>query len=78
MSNEPDRRPDDHARIGPYRVEPLADPERGLRVGCERHDEWTEFDPSRRSVAFYCPDCSMEIEVTLHDDLDWRDWGERC
>ncbi|WP_148680494.1 hypothetical protein [Halovivax ruber] len=78
MTVSRDHDPDATAHVGPYRVEPLADPERGMRVGCERHDEWRVFDPGRRSVVFYCPDCSMEIEVTLHDDLDWRDWGERC
>ncbi|WP_049927511.1 hypothetical protein [Halopiger goleimassiliensis] len=64
--------------VGPYRIEDLEGEERGLRVGCEAHDEWEEFEPGRRSVAFYCPDCSLEVEVRLHDDLDWRDWGERC
>ena len=64
--------------VGPYRIEDLEGEERGLRVGCETHDEWAEFEPGRRSVAFFCPECSLEVEVSLHADLDWRDWGERC
>ncbi|WP_243645165.1 hypothetical protein [Natrarchaeobius chitinivorans] len=70
--------PDALGTVGPYRIEDLEGKERGLRVGCETHDEWREFEPGRRAVAFYCPDCSLEVEVRLHDDLDWRDWGERC
>ena len=52
--------------------------ERGIRVGCEAHDEWTEFPPGHRKGAFYCETCAFELEVDLHDLLDWRDWGERC
>ena len=78
MTNPPDRSIDSLATIGPYRIEVLDDPERGVRVGCERHDEWREFEPGRRSVAFFCGECNIDVELTLHDELDWRDWGERC
>lgn len=61
-----------------YRVEVLEGEERGMRVGCEDHDEWEEFQPGYRSVAFYCEGCGFEVEVTLRDTYDWRDWGEMC
>lgn len=52
--------------------------ERGIRVQCTDHDEASEFQPGRRTVAFYCSGCGYELEVTLHDLADWRDLGEMC
>lgn len=64
--------------MSPYEVERPDGPERGVRVTCTTHDEHEEFDPGHRRVAFYCPGCGFELEVALHDTLDWRDMGERC
>lgn len=50
----------------------------GIRIGCEEHDDWKEFQPGYRRVAFYCEDCGYEIDVSLRDPDDWRDWGEMC
>jgi hypothetical protein len=49
----------------------------GVRVECEEHGEWTEFDPARRRGSFYCEGCDRELEVGFHAD-DWRDLGEMC
>lgn len=54
------------------------EPERGVRVGCDAHDEWTEFEPGYRGGTFYCETCAFELEIDLHDLLDWRDLGEEC
>lgn len=61
-----------------YTVETPAGPERGIRVACQAHDTAEEFPAGRGSVAFYCPGCGYELEVTLHDTHEWRDLGERC
>lgn len=61
-----------------YEIERPDGPERGIRVACTDHGTAEEFHPAERQVAFHCPDCAMEVEVTLHDLLDWRDLGERC
>ncbi|PSP79395.1 hypothetical protein BRC81_05275 [Halobacteriales archaeon QS_1_68_20] len=61
-----------------YEVERRDEKERGIRVACPEHGHEEEFPPGRRRVAFYCPDCGFELEVSLHDDLDWRPWGELC
>lgn len=61
-----------------YEIKRPDGPERGIRVACPDHGEAKEFQPGYRRVAFYCPECGIEIEVQLHDTHDWRDWGERC
>ncbi|MFB6164235.1 MAG: hypothetical protein ABEJ31_03660 [Haloarculaceae archaeon] len=61
-----------------YEIETPDGPERGVRVGCREHDEWAEFQPGYRTVAFACDGCGTGVEVSLHDLTDWRDWGERC
>ena len=61
-----------------YEIERPDGPERGIRVRCPDHDEETEFQPERRRGTFYCSRCGFEVEVALHDTLDWRDMGERC
>lgn len=61
-----------------YEVDPPAGPERGIRVSCAEHGAAEEYDPGQRRVAFFCPDCGVEVEVALHDPFDWRDLGERC
>lgn len=58
--------PDDHDR------------ERGVVVHCPAHDERAEFEPGRAGGAFCCPECGYELELNVHDTLDWRDWGEWC
>jgi uncharacterized protein (DUF983 family) len=52
--------------------------ELGIRVRCEDHGEVAEFQPGYRTVAFHCDGCGYEIELTLHDTRDWRDFGEVC
>jgi uncharacterized protein (DUF983 family) len=52
--------------------------ERGIRVTCDVHGESTEFQPGYRRVAFHCEQCGHELEVALHDLLEWRDMGEMC
>lgn len=52
--------------------------ERGIRVGCEDHDEWKELQPGYQKGAFYCDGCGFEIEIGLQDTHDWRDLGEMC
>ncbi|SER13413.1 hypothetical protein [Natrinema salaciae] len=52
--------------------------ERGIRVECDDHGEWEEFQPGYRTVTFYCEGCGLELEVDLRDPADWRDLGERC
>lgn len=61
-----------------YSVDLLDGPERGIRVACEEHGAREEFPPGRRKVAFHCDDCGYELEVALHDLLEWRDMGEMC
>lgn len=61
-----------------YTVEVPEGEELGVRIECAEHGEAEEFHPAERSVAFYCEGCGYEVEVTLHDCLDWRDLGERC
>jgi uncharacterized protein (DUF983 family) len=61
-----------------YTVERPDEGERGIRVVCPEHGEAEEFEPGRRQVAFYCSACGFELEVTLHDTHEWRDFGERC
>lgn len=64
--------------LATFTVEVPDEEERGIRVGCPTHEEWTEFPPGRRRGTFYCEGCSFELTVDLHDLLDWRDWGEQC
>lgn len=64
--------------MSPYQVERPDGPERGIQIACTEHDEREEFHPGHRRVVFYCPDCGVEVEVSLHDTFDWRDLGERC
>ncbi|ELY76644.1 hypothetical protein [Natrinema pallidum] len=52
--------------------------ERGIRIECNDHGEWEEFQPGYRTVAFYCEGCGLELEVDLRDCYDWRDLGELC
>lgn len=47
-------------------------------VTCETHGVSEEFEPGHWRVAFYCPDCGCELEVTLRDTHEWRDLGESC
>lgn len=61
-----------------YDVEIPEGPERGIRVTCEEHGESEEFQPGRRKVAFHCEQCGYELELSLHDLLDWRDLQEMC
>ncbi|PSP27003.1 hypothetical protein BRC65_08305 [Halobacteriales archaeon QH_2_65_14] len=61
-----------------YTVEIPEGRERGIRVTCQDHDESEEFQPGYRTVAFHCPKCGYEVEVTLHDLHEWRDLGEQC
>lgn len=52
--------------------------ERGIVVRCEEHDEAKQFQPGFGTVAFHCERCGYELELTLHDLHDWRDFGELC
>lgn len=52
--------------------------ERGIRVRCDEHGEAEEFQPGYRKVAFHCGECGYELELALHDLLEWRDMGEMC
>lgn len=61
-----------------YQVEIPEGPERGIRVSCPDHGESEEYPPGRRHVAFFCPGCGFELEVSVHDTHDWRAWDERC
>ena len=61
-----------------FTVEVPDEQERGIRVGCEAHDNWEEFRPGYRRVAFFCEGCGFELEVTLRDLHDWRDMQEMC
>ena len=62
----------------PYEIERPTERERGIRLRCPEHDEEVELQPGHSGGVLYCPGCGIEIEISLHDDLDWRDWGERC
>jgi hypothetical protein len=64
--------------MGPFEIRPPAGPERGVRVGCTEHDEWTEFPVGVRRGAVACDSCGLELSVDLRNLHDWRDWGERC
>lgn len=61
-----------------YEVEGPDGPEDGIRVACPEHHVAERYPPGRRRVAFHCPDCGFELEVSLHDALDSRPWGEWC
>lgn len=52
--------------------------ERGVRVSCDEHGECREFAPGYRTVAYHCERCGYEVEISVHDLLEWRDLGERC
>lgn len=52
--------------------------EYGVRVRCEEHGASETFQPGFRRVAFHCEDCGYEVEVAVHDLLEWRDMGEMC
>lgn len=49
-----------------------------LAVTCTTHGETATFERDRRTLPFYCPDCETEVEITLHDEGDWRDLAEMC
>ena len=61
-----------------YTIERPDDSERGIRVACSDHGESEEFDSGLRRVAFYCSGCGFELELTLHDTHEWREFSERC
>lgn len=61
-----------------YSVELPEGEEYGIRVRCDEHGESQEFQPGYRSVAFCCERCGYELELSLHDLLEWRDMGEMC
>lgn len=61
-----------------YTVELPEGEEHGIRLRCETHDVVETFQPGIRRVAFACEDCGYELEVDVHDLLEWRDLGERC
>ena len=61
-----------------YEVHFPDEPERGIRVECTEHGEVEEFPAGHRKVVFYCELCSYEIELALHDMLEWRDMQEMC
>ncbi|WP_225334511.1 hypothetical protein [Halomicrobium urmianum] len=60
-----------------YRIERPPGEERGIVIACEDHDHRREFRPAEKRVAFFCPDCGVEVEVALRED-DWRPLSERC
>lgn len=61
-----------------YTVDVPETDERGIRITCEEHGESEEFQPGYISVAFHCPKCGYEMEITRHDLHEWRDFGELC
>lgn len=61
-----------------YTVELPEGEEHGIRVRCDEHDESELFQPGYSKVAFACDSCGYELEIAVHDLLDWRDLGERC
>lgn len=60
-----------------YTVEVPEGEELGVRVECDEHGEWAEFQPGYRAVSFYCEGCGRELEVGLHRE-NWKDLGEMC
>lgn len=61
-----------------FEVSPPKGPESGIRISCIEHGEEMEFQQGYRQVVFYCPLCDIELEVTLYDSSDWREFTERC
>ena len=61
-----------------YEIEVLEVLPEHLAVTCRAHGVTARFERDRRTVQFYCPECETEVEVTLHDERDWRDLGEMC
>lgn len=61
-----------------YTIATPDEEERGIRVECDEHGESKEFQPGYRKVAFYCEGCQYELEINLHDVLEWRDLQEMC
>jgi hypothetical protein len=61
-----------------YEIEVPGERERGVVVRCPAHDKREELQPGRSGGAFYCPECGYEVDFTVHDTFDWRDWGEMC
>lgn len=59
-----------------FTVEVPNEEERGVRVRCQAHQASEEFRTGHRKGTFYCEGCGFEIEIDLHDDHEWRDWGE--
>lgn len=49
-----------------------------VRVTCTDHTEQEEFAPGTGSIAFYCPGCDVEVDLSLRNGDDWRAWDERC
>jgi hypothetical protein len=49
-----------------------------LEVTCTDHGATATFERDRRTLPFYCPDPETEVEITLHDEGDWRDLAEMC
>ena len=48
-----------------------------IRVTCTDHGRSQQFPKHRRTVAFHCPDCGREVEITLHD-RPADAYSERC
>ena len=61
-----------------YTIEVPDGRERGIRVECDEHGEWEEFQPGYRTVPFYCEGCGIEIRVDVSDVDEWKDMGEMC
>jgi uncharacterized protein (DUF983 family) len=61
-----------------YTVDVPNGTERGIRIECDDHGEYEEFQPGYRRVTFHCEGCGREIELELTDLSEWRDLGELC
>ncbi|MFC4439491.1 MULTISPECIES: hypothetical protein [Natrialbaceae] len=67
-----------NAPLTAFTVELPDAPERGIRVECDEHGEFEVFEPGYQTVPFYCAGCGYELEITVRDSHEWRDFGERC
>lgn len=61
-----------------YRLETPDEPDEGIRIVCEEHDESETFQRGHRKVTFYCVGCDVELGITLENLEDWRDLQEMC
>ncbi len=61
-----------------YEIEVPAGVPEPVAVTRRDHGRTERFEHDRRRVQFYCPDCDTEVEITLHDERDWRDLAEMC